>query len=111
MRLLVALVTLALAPAALAAPQGPDAAEIWKAKCKSCHGVDGKAQTRMGKSHHIVDLSSPEFQSQHTDAQIRAVIENGSKKDSKMKAFKGRLSEEEITALVRYIRALKSSQP
>lgn len=109
MKLLIALLTLSFAPAALAADV--DAGAVWNSKCKACHGVDGKAQTRMGTSHHIVDFTTPEFQNTHTDAQIRAVIENGSTKDSKMKAFKGRLTEEEITALVRYIRALKSSRP
>jgi len=34
-----------LATAALA----DDAGDIWKAKCKGCHGDDGKAKTKVGE--------------------------------------------------------------
>jgi cytochrome c553 len=101
------LLLLALAPVGHASTPS----ELWRSKCKGCHGMDGKADTRMGRSHHIQDLTSAKFQKKVTDAKLREVIENGSPKDKKMKAFKGRLTEEEITSLVRFIRALKPSQP
>lgn len=101
-----ALLLFALAPAALATAP----AELWRTHCKGCHGVDGKADTRIGRSHHVADFTAARFQRTHTDTQLREVIENGSPDDSKMKAFHTRLTEEEITALVRFIRALKPSR-
>jgi mono/diheme cytochrome c family protein len=81
-------------------------AEIWKAKCKGCHGEDGKAQTKVGKKENMADLTSPEWQKHHSDDKIRDVIANGSKGNAKMKAFKDRLTPEEIDGLVKYVRAL-----
>lgn len=106
MKTFVALLALSLSAPAFAS--GVDAKAVWTSKCKGCHGPDGKADTRMGRSHKIVDFTAPAFQQKVTDAQLRAVIVHGSKKDSKMKAFKDRLTPEEISALVRYIRALGS---
>jgi cytochrome c553 len=107
MKVLVALLVLSLPLAGRA--DTPRA--LWRSKCKGCHGMDGKARTRMGRRHHIQDLTSARFQEGVTDAQLHQVIEKGSPKDKKMKAFEGRLTEEEISALVRFIRALKPSQP
>jgi len=83
-----------------------DAADNWKAKCKSCHGEDGKAHTRMGQKEKIADFTSPEWQKHNSDDSIRDVIANGSKENAKMKAFKERLSPEEIDGLVKYIRGM-----
>lgn len=100
---------LLLSLASVGHASGPS--ELWRSKCKGCHGRDGRAHTRMGRTHHMQDLTSARFQRKVTDAQLRQVIENGSPKDKKMKAFKGRLTPEEIRSLVRFIRALKPSQP
>jgi mono/diheme cytochrome c family protein len=86
------------------------AVDIWKAKCKGCHGEDGKAKTKVGEKEKIDDLSDPKWQANHSDEKIREVITNGSKKEkSKMKPFKDKLSAEEIDSLVQYIRTLKAS--
>ena len=34
-----------------------NATELWAAKCKSCHGSDGRAQTPTGKKESIVDMT------------------------------------------------------
>lgn len=85
-----------------------DAAELWKAKCKSCHGEDGKAQTKMGQKESIVDMSQAAWQKKETDAELREVIAEGSKKNPKMKAFKEKLTPEQIDSLVKYIRTLQA---
>ncbi|WP_164008156.1 c-type cytochrome [Pyxidicoccus trucidator] len=84
-----------------------DVADVWKAKCKSCHGEDGKAKTKMGQKESIVDLSQPAWQQAESDAEIRQVIADGSPKNTRMKAFKDRLTPQQIDALVGYIRTLK----
>jgi mono/diheme cytochrome c family protein len=91
------------------APAWADSAEeIWKAKCKSCHGEDGRADTKQGKKENIPDISTADWQGRHTDAQIREVISEGSKDNKKMKAYKEKLTPGEIDSVVQYVRALKA---
>ena len=92
----------------LAAPAfADDAADVWRAKCRNCHGEDGKAQTKVGKAQKIDDFSNAAWQAKHTDADIKEVIRDGVP-DTKMKPYKEKLSAEEIDALVQYIRGLKA---
>ncbi|WP_224243134.1 c-type cytochrome [Hyalangium gracile] len=81
-------------------------ADIWKAKCKSCHGEDGKAKTKMGEKEKIPDMSNPDWKKRHSDEKIRDAITNGSKDNAKMKPFKDKLTPEQIDGLVKYIRDL-----
>jgi cytochrome c6 len=100
----IALVTLALALAvpmiATAQSSGQD---TYKAKCAMCHGADGNASTGMGKSLGLKPLSSPEVQSM-SDADLTAVMTNGK---GKMQAYKGKLTDAQITDVVKYVRTLK----
>jgi mono/diheme cytochrome c family protein len=93
---------LCLSGAAVAADAPQD---IWKARCKGCHGEDGKAKTKVGEKEKISDFTNPEWQAKHTDADIKKVITDGSEENSKMKAFKEKLTPEEIDAMVKYVRA------
>ncbi|HUJ30288.1 MAG TPA: cytochrome c [Candidatus Acidoferrum sp.] len=78
-------------------------AALFKAKCAPCHGADGKGDTSMGKTLKVRDLSSEEVQKQ-TDAELTAITENGK---NKMPAYKGKLTDAQISDLVKYIRTLK----
>jgi cytochrome c6 len=98
------LLSFALATAAQAAD---DASELWTAKCKSCHGADGQAKTKMGEKEHITDMSMEAWQKAHSDADIRKVIAEGSTENTKMKAYKDKMTPEQIDSLVAYIRTLK----
>ncbi len=90
----------ALAAAGLYAADG---AATYKAKCASCHGADGSGQTAMGKAMKLRDLGSAEVQKQ-TDKELVAVTADGK---GKMPAYKGKLSADEINAVVAFIRTLK----
>ncbi|HVP55440.1 MAG TPA: cytochrome c [Candidatus Eisenbacteria bacterium] len=90
---------LALASSAFAA----DGAAVFKAKCAMCHGADGSASTGMGKSMGLKPLSSPEVQKM-SDADLTALVSNGK---GKMPAYKGKLSDDEINAVVKYVKTLK----
>ena len=81
-----------------------DAAENWAKSCASCHAKDGSGSTVMGKKNGVGDYRDAAVQAKFTDAQAVAVITDG--KD-KMKAFKDKLTPDEIKALVAYIRGLK----
>ena len=83
----------------------------WKAKCASCHGATGKADTEQGQRMKIIDMTSPEFQAKKDDVLKNAIL-NGVKKEKggvkqEMDAFKGDLTPEQVDALVAYIRAFK----
>jgi mono/diheme cytochrome c family protein len=97
-KLAIAILTLALPVSLL----GADGAATYKAKCASCHAADGSGQTPMGKSMKLRDLRSPEVQKQ-TDKELFAVTADGK---GKMPAYKTKLSEAEINALVAHMREL-----
>ncbi len=79
----------------------------FKAKCASCHGVEGKGDTETGKKAKLPDFTTAAWQKSKTDAQIKSTIENGAKKDgNEMDPYKDKLSAEQIDGLVQYIRSL-----
>jgi cytochrome c6 len=87
---------LALALPPIAAAQ---AADTYKAKCAACHGADGSGKAAMGTK----DLGSADIQKM-SDADLTAAITNGK---GKMPAYKGKMTDAQITELVSYIRTLK----
>ena len=93
---------LVLALPLMAFAQG-SGADIFKAKCAMCHGADGSASTGMGKSMGLKPLGSPEVQKM-SDADLTALITNGK---GKMPAYKGKLSDADISAVVKYVKTLK----
>jgi mono/diheme cytochrome c family protein len=99
---------LVLALSLAASAHAEDVADVWKAKCKSCHGDDGKAKTKMGQKESIVDMSQPAWQQAESNADIREMIADGSPRNSKMKPFKDKLTPAQVDALVGYIRTLKA---
>jgi|SRR6516164_2076522 mono/diheme cytochrome c family protein len=86
-----------------------DAKANWQANCVQCHGQSGNADTKMGKLLSAKDLTDSKVQAGFTDAQATESIKNGVKQNGKttMKAFGGKLSDDEIKALVKYVRSLK----
>ena len=85
------------------------AAENWENSCASCHGADGKGQTKQGKKLKIRDYTDPKVQAElKDDAMLKGILEgvvqNGK---TTMKGFKEELSEQEAKDLVAFIRQLK----
>lgn len=76
---------------------------LFKIKCAVCHGADGKGDVPMGQKLGAHNLKSPEVQSQ-SDAQLTAVLTKG---QNKMPAYGNKLTGDEITDLIKYIRSLK----
>ena len=97
LKAIVLILVMTLAPVAFAA----DGAAIYKAKCASCHGADGKGQSPMGKKMNLRDLGSPEVQKQ-TDRELYDWTAVGK---GKMPGYKDKLSDEEIKALVAHMRS------
>lgn len=80
------------------------AAELYTKYCATCHGRDGRAKTFKAKSNHARDLTDPKWQNDVGDERLFNSIMNGKRK---MPAFGKKLSEQEINALVSYVRSLK----
>jgi cytochrome c5 len=84
---------------------GPRSArELYAKNCASCHGKDGQAKTFKAKFSHARNLTDPEWQGRVSDERIFNSVMNGK---GKMPAFGKKLSEQEINALVTYVRGLK----
>lgn len=79
-----------------------DGAATFKSKCAMCHGADATGKTAMGARLNIRDLTSSEVQKQ-SDAELTTVITKGR---NKMPSFAGKVSTDEATGLVKYIRTL-----
>jgi len=86
-----------------------DAKALWTANCTPCHGASGNGDTKMGKTLGAADLTDAKKQASFTDAQATDAIKNGVKQNGKMamKAFGGKLSDDDVKALVAYVRSLK----
>ena len=86
-----------------------DAKETWDKDCKKCHGEDGKGKTKMGEKMGVKDYTDPAVQDKMTDAEMTKAIKEGVKEGDtvKMKAFGDTLSDDEIKALVKYVRDFK----
>lgn len=82
-----------------------NAAQLYTKHCASCHGKDGRAKTLKGKLNHARDLTDRAWQDDASDERLFNSIMNGKRK---MPAFSKKLSEQEIDALVTYVRGLKS---
>src|SRR5271165_2965817 len=103
------LLTLCVFAAALASSKAADAKENWDKNCAKCHGPDGKGETKMGKKLGIKDLTDAKVQDSIKDDDAFKTIKEGKKdKDDniQMKPADG-LSDDEIKALVAYVRAFK----
>jgi len=82
-----------------------DGAAIFQQLCIACHGSDGKATTDMGKKVQAADLTSKEVQ-QLSDSQLTKTIKNGQKK---MPAFGDKLSDDDIKAVLAFVRQFGKS--
>lgn len=88
------------APVASAA----DAAALYAKNCKSCHGADGKGDTKMGKKSKAKDYTTAEGQKWSDAEGVKAILEG----KEKMKGYKEKgITEDDAKALVKYIRAFK----
>jgi mono/diheme cytochrome c family protein len=90
------------ARAASAAVAGQTGAALFQQKCAGCHGKGGSGNP-MWKDKGQPDFNSPDYQKSRSDQQISDVIHNG--KGKYMPAFKGKLTEDQISSLVGQVRA------
>ncbi len=86
-----------------------EAKENWTKHCASCHGKDGKGDTKAGRMAEVKDLTDAKYQETFTDEKMAVQISDGMKvgDKEKMKPFKDKLTADEIKQLVAFVRTLK----
>lgn len=75
----------------------------YKAKCQMCHGVNGAADTPTAKMMKVKPVSDPDMKKLSADDMIKSTTDG----KGKMPAFKGKLTDAQISEVVTYIRTLK----
>jgi cytochrome c553 len=103
------LLTAAITASALLSATAGDAKENYDKSCAKCHGKDGKGDTKMGVKSGCKDYTDAKVQEAMKDDNAFKVIKEGLKdKDGKtlMKPTED-LSDDEIKALVAYMRTFK----
>lgn len=95
--------------AATLSAKAADAKENWDTLCAKCHGADGKGDTKMGAKLGCKDFTDAKVQADMKDDAATKAVKEGLKADdgkTLMKPF-DQLSDDEIKALVAYVRGLK----
>jgi cytochrome c6 len=89
--------------------QAADTRELWDKNCASCHGKDGRGDTKMGKKVEVKDYTDPKFQAEYKEDKGIKTIKEGitEKGKERMKAYADKFSDEEIKALAAHIGTFK----
>lgn len=95
------LVSVLLASPVLAAEH--DGAELYRVHCASCHGVDGRGDTPVGKALKVKSLLVPRWASEDSLAAIAASVRDGV---PGMAPLGSKLTEAEIEAVARFVREM-----
>ena len=95
-----------------ASAEDEKAARMWKSKCGSCHGADGKGATKKGATMGIADMTAAAWQTEFTDAKIKETVNNGVSREKNgkkqdMDAVGKELEPAQIDALIAHIRTVK----
>ena len=92
-----------------ATTQAADVGENWKKHCLKCHGADGKGNTKMGKQSGVKDYTDAKVQAEMKDENAIKIIKEGivEKGKKKMDPYAEKLTDDEIKALIAYMRAFK----
>ena len=101
--------TIAILGVAALSASAADGKALYEKDCTKCHGADGKGDTKMGKKMGAKDYSDAKVQAELKDeAAVKAIKDGYKDKEGKviMKPAEG-LSDEDIKALVAYMRTFK----
>ncbi|HYO64366.1 MAG TPA: c-type cytochrome [Pyrinomonadaceae bacterium] len=89
----------------VALQSAPDGAALYSKHCATCHGKDGRAGTFKARFNRARDLTDAAWQAEAGDERLFNSIAGG--RGRRMPAFRKKLSEAEMEALVRFVRTLR----
>ena len=111
----IAMLVAVLGFAAALSASAATAKENWDTICAKCHGANGKGDTKIGQMLKIKDFTDAKVQTDMKDEAMTKAIKDGIKDadgKTKMKAYvtgaDAPLSDDEVKALVAYVRGLKA---
>lgn len=81
---------------------------IWDKQCKKCHAEDGSGSTKLGQKLELLDYTKAESLGDMTDEELFSATKDGVE-GTKMKGYAKKLSDDEINALVCYMRGFSKS--
>ena len=89
--------------------QGEEAKTLWEKHCASCHGKDGKGETKMGRQAGVKNYTDPKFQEEFKEERAIKTIKDGltEKGKERMKPYADKLTDDEIKSLAAYIRTFQ----
>lgn len=90
---------------ALSASADDGAKANWDSHCKKCHAEDGSGDTNIGKKLEVKDYTKAETLAEIGDEELFKMVKDGVD-GTKMPGYAKKLSDEEITALVVYMRSM-----
>jgi mono/diheme cytochrome c family protein len=93
---------LCVAGTAVFAQDKANGEKMYKAKCASCHGPDGKGETAAGKATKARDICSEEVKNE-SDAAWTDIIVKGK---NKMPSYDKKVTDAERTDVIAYMRGL-----
>jgi len=76
--------------------------KVFKAKCASCHGPDGKGETAAGKATKARDICSADVKKE-SDAAWTEIIAKGK---NKMPSYDKKVTDAEVKDVIAYMRSL-----
>jgi mono/diheme cytochrome c family protein len=82
---------------------------VWKSKCASCHGMDGRAATEQGKKMLVSDMTPPAWQTSRSNERLKKAIREGVKGEKggvkqEMDGYKDDLTAEQLEGVLKYTR-------
>jgi len=93
------------------AAHAQDAKQLYKEKCNTCHGPNGKGDGPVGKALKPPPADLDTVLKGKADADIAKIIKEGGKavgKSALMPAFGSKFTDEQIQALVQYVKGFSS---
>ena len=91
-----------LASAGVLAQDKANGEKVYKAKCASCHGPDGKGETAAGKATKARDICSDEV-TKESDAAWTDIIVKGR---NKMPGYDKKVTDADVKDVIAYMRSL-----